>query len=305
MTLSQGERVILMQLEEYMQYRETTPHTQPGFPYNTYLCTIPLDFQHVGLHWHDQMELVYIKKGQGTVTVNLIPYPVSAGYIVPILPGELHSIDGDPSGPMEYENIIFSLTLLDTPDENEWCHTHIIEALRRGTLTFPRPICPGTVFHASVSGALDTADAACEKMESGYSLIVKSQLFLMLHALYTFREEAVPSKHSRHAKVLKPVFTWVKAHFQDSISVAEAAKITGYSPAHFMRIFRQETGQTFLQFLNDYRLSAAGYYLKETDDPVGKIASECGFDNFSYFIRSFRRKYGVSPRQYRAGLRSD
>lgn len=290
-----------MELEEYMQYREATQHTKPGFPYITYLCTIPLDFDHVGLHWHDQMELVYIKKGSGTVTVNLIPYPVSAGYIVPILPGELHAIYGDPGCSMEYENIIFSLTLLDTADETDWCHTHIIEALRRGTLTFHRPICPGTAFHDAVSGALDTADAACERMERGYSLIVKSQLFLFLHALYTFREDSTPSNHSRHAKALKPVIAWIKAHFQENLSVSEAAKLTGYSPAHFMRIFHQETGQTFLQFLNDYRLGAASYYLKETDDPIGKIASECGFDNFSYFIRSFKRKYGVSPRQYRSG----
>lgn len=290
-----------MELEEYMQYRETTLHTRSGFPYNTYLCTIPLDFDHVGLHWHEQMEIVYIKKGSGTVTVNLIPYAVSAGYIVPILPGELHAIHGDPGGSMEYEIIIFSLSLLESTDEDDWSRTHVIEALRRGSLTFPRPIQPGTPFHDAVSHALDTADAACEQQETGYSLLVKSQLYLVLHALYIHREESIPSNHSRHAKALKPAIAWIKAHFQESLTVSEAAKLTGYSPAHFMRIFRQETGLTFLQFLNDYRLSAAGYYLKETDDPIGKIATECGFDNFSYFIRSFRKKYGVSPRQYRSG----
>ena len=54
------------------------------------------------------MEVIYIKKGRGTVSVNLESYPVEAGCIVPVLPGELHAIDGAPDGPMEYENIIFS-----------------------------------------------------------------------------------------------------------------------------------------------------------------------------------------------------
>ena len=46
-----------MNLEEYSQYRETLLHEQPGFAYNTYLCTIPQDCARVDLHWHDQMEI--------------------------------------------------------------------------------------------------------------------------------------------------------------------------------------------------------------------------------------------------------
>ena len=83
-----------MELEEYTQYQETKLHEKPGFAYETYLCTIPLDFDRVNLHWHDQMEVIYIKKGRGTVSVNLESYPVEAGCIVPVLPGELHAIDG-------------------------------------------------------------------------------------------------------------------------------------------------------------------------------------------------------------------
>lgn len=52
-----------MNLEEYSQYRETLLHEQPGFAYNTYLCTIPQDFARVDLHWHDYMEIIYVKKG--------------------------------------------------------------------------------------------------------------------------------------------------------------------------------------------------------------------------------------------------
>lgn len=88
-----------VELEEYTQYQETKLHEKPGFAYETYLCTIPLDFDRVNLHWHDQMEVIYIKKGRGTVSVNLESYPVEAGCIVPVLPGELHAIDGAPTGP--------------------------------------------------------------------------------------------------------------------------------------------------------------------------------------------------------------
>ena len=71
-----------MNLEEYSQYRETLLHEQPGFAYNTYLCTIPQDFARVDLHWHDQMEIIYVKKGRGTVTAASRKYPVMAGSIM-------------------------------------------------------------------------------------------------------------------------------------------------------------------------------------------------------------------------------
>ena len=157
-----------VELEEYTQYQETKLHEKPGFAYETYLCTIPLDFDRVNLHWHDQMEVIYIKKGRGTVSVNLESYPVEAGCIVPVLPGELHAIDGAPDGPMEYENIIFSLSILNSTETDDWCRHHVIQALRQGTLLFDRPIRPGNAFHDAAAAALDAADRACEARPQGF-----------------------------------------------------------------------------------------------------------------------------------------
>ena len=289
-----------MNLEEYSQYRETSLHEQPGFAYNTYLCTIPQDFARVDLHWHDQMEIIYVKKGRGTVTAASRKYPVMAGSIMPILPGELHAIDGDPGVRMEYENIIFPLSLLDNQVENDWARRNILTPLQMGTLRFPRPIYADTAMHAEVSAALDAADDACSKRPDGYSLLVRSSLFRFFFALYThrIREESLPP--SPYEDAIKQVLLYVQNHFSEPITVSDAASLIDYSDAHFMRVFRRETGFTFGEYLSDYRLRYASYLLRERPDSVGAIASLCGFDNFSYFIRRFRRKYGMSPREYRS-----
>ena len=155
-----------MELIEYVQYKETKLHERPGFAYNTYLCTIPLDFPRVAMHWHEYMELIYIKKGRGTVSVDLTPYPVRAGCIMPVLPGELHSIDGTAGETMEYENIIFSLEILESKDEKDWCRQYVTDALREGQLQFPRPLIPGTPIHTAAASALDAADDACRVRDS-------------------------------------------------------------------------------------------------------------------------------------------
>ena len=55
--------------------RETKHHGAVRFPFNIYPCTIPGDFLQVPLHWHDSMELVYVKKGSGIVQVGVNAYP--------------------------------------------------------------------------------------------------------------------------------------------------------------------------------------------------------------------------------------
>ncbi len=200
-----------MELEAYQQYQETRLHEQPGFAYNTYLCTIPQDFDRVNLHWHDQMELIYIKKGSGTVSVNLSSHPVDAGCIVPVMPGELHAIEGDAGVRMEYENIIFSLALLDSLEPDDWCR-QVVGALRRGELAFERPIRPGTPLHRAAAAALDAADDSCAGRGEGYPLVVKSQLFLFLHALYAHRSPQPRAQRAGDPEKLKGVLSLSLIH---------------------------------------------------------------------------------------------
>ena len=80
-----------MNILEYENYQEKISHGNPLFPYITYLCSIPLDFSYVPIHWHDEMEIIYIKKGHGIITVDFTQYQVSAGTLALIIPGQLHS----------------------------------------------------------------------------------------------------------------------------------------------------------------------------------------------------------------------
>ena len=66
---------------EYKKLLENKTHADPMFPYNTYLCSIPLDFSTVSLHWHEFMEIIYIKKGKGNVTVDFTTHYVEEGDI--------------------------------------------------------------------------------------------------------------------------------------------------------------------------------------------------------------------------------
>ena len=101
------------------------------------------------------------------------------------------------------------------------------------------------------------------------------------------------------------MLSYVDMHFREKICVADAARQVGFSEAYFMRFFKEITGKTFVSYLNEYRLSRAEMLLRTTRDSVLDIALETGFQNFSYFIRAFKQKYGMTPMKYRSAFQRE
>ena len=73
----------------------------------------------------------------------------------------------------------------------------------------------------------------------------------------------------------------------------------GWSSSHFMRWFKKMTGDSFTSYVNDRRLAEAAEALRQTDDKILTIAQDAGFMNLSNFNRQFKKRYGVTPREYR------
>jgi len=77
------------------------------------------------------------------------------------------------------------------------------------------------------------------------------------------------------------------------------AKLCFYSKSYFMKFFKESMGISFIAYLNNYRLEIAARMLQATDDNILDISSACGFDNLSYFNRSFKAMYKQTPTEFR------
>jgi AraC-like DNA-binding protein len=95
------------------------------------------------------------------------------------------------------------------------------------------------------------------------------------------------------------VTEWVSRHLRGEIAVADAARVAGVSPAAFSRFFRREAGKAFSTYVNDVRCGEACAELRQSHKPIAIVAAECGFTSNSHFNRQFRRRFGLTPRQYR------
>lgn len=94
------------------------------------------------------------------------------------------------------------------------------------------------------------------------------------------------------------IISALSEHLSDGISNEELARMAHMSESQFIRVFRQHKGLTPHQYLLRLRLSAAQYYLTSSDMTLARIAEYCGFTDASALTNSFRRAFGITPREY-------
>lgn len=288
-----------MDQKQYAIYHENKAHTSPDFPYNTYLCSIPLDFYSVPTHWHNEMELIVIKKGEGTVYVDLKAYDVKANDIVILLPGQLHAIEQKDNFIMEYENIFFQTDILSSSSK-DLCTSDFLQPLFQGRMTIPSVLTEHYSYHKDVTDCIAQIDSLSGKRPFGYQLAIKGllyQIFYYLVANSTYKESSQKAKKSLDK--MKTILTYIQENYSRPITVNEMANECYYSKSHFMKFFKDSMGMGFIQYLNEYRLNIACQMLRESSDSILNIAAMTGFDHLSYFNRIFKRKYGVTPGEFR------
>ena len=287
-----------MNILEYENYHETITHGDIIFPYNTYLCSIPLDFPRVPLHWHDELELIYIKKGMGRITVDFLEYKVKGPALVLILPGQLHSIDQLEDAFMEYENIIFNPSML-IPRQNDVTATDFLLPLMSGKVTVPTIFTPVYPYYTDVIMPIDACDEISKTKPQGYELYIKSQLYQFFFILDNRCRNLTTGSNRKTLDKMKIVLKYIENNYMQKITIADIAATVDFSESHFMKFFKQHLHTTFTSYLNGYRLTIAARLLLTEDDSILSISERTGFNNLSYFNRLYKKEYQMSPRAYR------
>ena len=98
---------------------------------------------------------------------------------------------------------------------------------------------------------------------------------------------------------IKRALNYINTHLGDEDVVEHAVMLSGYSPGHFARLFRKETGCSTYRYLRDKRLEVAKYMLANTRMKIIDIALELGFASHQDFSRVFKCRLGQSPSAYR------
>ncbi len=99
---------------------------------------------------------------------------------------------------------------------------------------------------------------------------------------------------------IKRVTSVLDEHYKDPPSLEQLAGGVGLSVSRLSHLFREETGMSIQGYVLERRLLAAGMMLVQTHERISQIAYRVGFGDVSNFNHAFKRRFGMSPRQYRS-----
>jgi AraC-like DNA-binding protein len=98
---------------------------------------------------------------------------------------------------------------------------------------------------------------------------------------------------------LENIFKYIDSNYNKKISTLELSNQIHLSSLHFCRLFKQITGKTSVEYINEIRLQKSIEMMKNHNMNITEVASHCGFDNINYFSRLFKKHYKISPSKYR------
>lgn len=284
---------------EYNRYKEKTVHGTPLLPFAKYHTNISDMLPFYPIHWHEEMEIIKVQSGRGWFCVDGVWYQANEGDVFVLRPFVMHSINKFENSDMSIDAIVFNLRMMGG-EEVDICTLKYFAPLLNDKHSVPCIIRPADNGYASFEQCL-TAVLNSDEEADGAELDVKSNLYKMFYYIYSNRLINVKPNvaEDKRCYTVRRALEYIRTEYMNEISVEKIAKHCGYSEFYMMKLFKQFTGCSCVDYVNNYRLTIAGRQLKDTDDEIANIAYQVGFNNVSYFNRQFKKQYNTTPKEFR------
>ncbi len=287
-------------LQSYL--RENARHGTPEFPVGFYTCLIPQDYQDLAFHWHEEMEFTLVRSGRLTFSIDLNTVEARSGDLLLIGSDTLHSAHQVHGEPAATESVVFHLDLAGL-SVGDACTQRYVQPLREGKLPFPPVVHPDNPDYQELLKCF-LALWDCRDSNLPYrELLFKAEALRLVHLLWQCsgdmaRPLALRPPHPYEQK-LKLVIAYMQEHYAEPITVKQLADLCGFSQVHFMNVFKVTIGSPCMEYLIQYRMAMAALDLQETNHSIMQVAMDNGFQNISYFNRTFKKHYHTTPSEYR------
>ena len=280
----------------YFELKENKPHGTKDDPFSTYhIKNEGRSFQ-IPVHWHDELEIIYVKSGFLTVSISGENYIGTPGDAFVVSPGNLHFM-GSQAEEVDYFTFLFPLEYISFCTD-DMLDDKLLTPLKNGHLMIRPRI-------------KDAAKELCEQLAEIYmakndekkleiAVQIKTKIILLQFILHMWENGfIIENDKSGRNTVEKEMISYIQQSFTGEISLKEFGEQFHLSEKYISRYFKEHFHITLSQYVTYLRLEHAKQLLQDTDIPITEIAMQSGYQNVSYFIRSFKKTYGMSPLKYR------
>ncbi len=233
-------------------------------------------------NWHDNLEIQLCTEGCGTVLLNGEKFAFGKNDIVVVNSNILHYTGTDTS--LTYNCLIVS---------TDFCNRVGIDP----SILFFDPFIKSAVLVDLLSSLAEiylNPDVPCRKAKLNKLVL---EILIELAEYHTVQKIAIDANTQKYETV-KASISYIRDHYSRKISLDEISKAVLCDKYALCRAFKKLTGQTIIENLNNYRCIKAIEYLS-AGYTVAQTASLCGFDNLSFFTKTFKKYIGKLPSDYK------
>ncbi|MFD2334310.1 helix-turn-helix domain-containing protein [Cohnella sp. GCM10020058] len=254
------------------------------------------------LHMHDYVQIAYVRHGMCNHQMLGKSLTVSQGDLFIITPGTGHSISA-------VEDRTFELIMADFLPELLEGHLGPMEDTLKRYLTPGLASAPYSWLHVGkqrqplVLQLLQDMQDEYDHKEVGYQFAIRLSLLKLLMA--ADREyRAVRRKPGRQTAAaerepIEEARRYVHDNYSQDIPLEHGAYIANMAPAYFSHMFKQVTGQSFIDYVNEIRIERAKELIRRQSLTVTQIGFQVGYHHLSHFIRTFKKRTGITPTEYK------
>lgn len=246
---------------------------------------------HTPYHFHQYVELLYFREGNGTVWINGAPMPFSDGMLYIVSTQKAHRLEC--LGPCQYICIKLQPEILYT---------------NAGEYQFALPFLNDEPFYAfsreetedfQVDALLKHIMEQWQQMDYAFALVIRGNLLQLFARILRYLRQVnrIPPEKLFHPQILASL-TYIQNNL-DTVTAKTAADSCALSYHYYSRLFFKNTGRHFNEYVNALRLSESEKLLLSTKYSITDIAHTCGFSDASHFIARFKVARGISPARFR------
>lgn len=278
--------------------KENISHGSALFPCAYYDSWLVETYPSINLHWHPELEINFVLKGQAEAIINFESHIISEGDIVIINKDEVHGFFRYESSDFNCKAVVFHLDFIGGKTTDD-VFMEFISPLANKEKQFINILKPSFLGYEQVKEQLEIIFKVYEQKEPYFKLLLKSELLKILYQLFSFSAVSTRNVWSKRNNSMKAAIDFIAQNYNRHISAEEAAAVAGYSKYHFLRIFKEAAGMEFSRYINRVRFEHAAVLLKETNLSVTDIALNTGFSDSAYFTRKFKEEFHTTPLVFR------
>ncbi len=284
--------------------QEQLPHGNAMFPFMIHeVSSDTRTEERIACHWHEEIEILVVTKGSAVLILNNDRYELKEGYVAFILPNHLHLVTVLLGDTFDFYAVVFHPDLLSSFIQDVIQQQYFDSVLQENIL-FPTVLSAQEAKEFGIADVLSDIYALFAKKEPCFELLIKARLYVVwsLYYLHGTSSASVSERTSDYRIALvKSIIDYLHTHYESQITLDILAAYFHLSRGHLCRLFKKMTRMSPIEYLNFYRISTSTRLLRETDHEISDIALEIGFNNISYFNRTFKRYMHVTPGEYRKG----